>query len=130
MDNCVNGVCAFLKTMDTKQLHTASLNVAENGGSIPVALKQIAEQTGAKIGTTPLSRQFSTLDTAKDRQFFVVFDGPDFNTSGHVAVGIVNKGNKVIFDPQTGNTYKNLSDFSSSDTGSFTAFPLLLKSQQ
>jgi hypothetical protein len=125
-DNCVNSVCAFLNTIETKKLHTAGINVAENRGSVPAVLNQIEELTGVTIGRR-VSAQFSTLNTKRDRQFFIVFQGPDFEVSNHVAVGIVNKGNKTIFDPQTGQTFKNLSDWNTAGSGSFTAFPLIFK---
>jgi RHS repeat-associated protein len=116
--NCVNGVCAFLNTIKTKQLRTASPDVAENGGLINNALKQISQQTGAKYSK---HFQFNDLQTANSRQFYAVFQGSSSKVSGHIAVGINNKGRKTIFDPQSGETFKDLSEF-----GDFVAFPLKL----
>jgi hypothetical protein len=127
--NCVDGVCAFLNTIQTGKLHTAvsDKNVLKNLGSIDTALKQIAQKTGATVGGKR-HYQWNRLDTGKDRQFFVVFKGAGTDVSDHVAVGIVNKGNKVIFDPQSGTTFKNLNDWNTNGNG-FVAFPVILKNK-
>jgi len=119
--NCVNSVCAFLNTIKTGKLHTASPNVAYNGGKIREALNQIAKQTGLRVAQSPRQMQSGTLNTGKQRQFFIVFQGSNSKVSGHVVIGINNKGNKTIFDPQSGQTYKNLKDF---NDGNFTAWPV------
>jgi hypothetical protein len=122
--NCVDSVCAFLNTIKTKSLHTAIPDslVPDNGGRIHVVLDQIAEKTGVYFGKRPV--QVNDLKTARDRQFFVVFDGTSATNSSHVAIGIANKGHKTIFDPQSGVTHKDLSKFGS---GKFVAYPLLLE---
>ena len=116
MTNCVNGVCAFLKSVKNGTLSRATADVAKNGGSIQKALSQIAQQTGAKIGAVP---QFNALKTAKAEQFFIVFKGSNPKVSDHVAVGIVKNGRSLIYDAQTGQRFWNLADF-----GSFTAYPV------
>ena len=65
------------------------------------------------------SPQWNQLATARERQFFVVFSGSDATMSGHVAIGIVNRGVARIYDPWSGAKYANPSDF-----GSFTAYPV------
>jgi Putative Ig domain len=121
--NCVDGVCAFLNTIKTKELHTAipDSQVSSNGGRIHVALDEIAEKTGVYFGKRNF--QFNTLETARERQFFVIFDGASSVDSSHVAIGIVNRGNRTIFDPQSGETFKDFSKFGS---GRFISYPLLL----
>lgn len=121
--NCVDGVCAFLNTIKTKELHTAipDSQVSSNGGRIHVALDEIAEKTGVYFGKRNF--QFNTLETARERQFFVIFDGASSVDSSHVAIGIVNRGNRTIFDPQSGETFKDFSKFGS---GRFVSYPLLL----
>ena len=116
MKNCVNGVCAFLNSVNSGSLKTASADVAENLGSIRTALSQVEAQTGSQVGR---AGQWNALRTGFDRQFFLVFRGSNVAVSDHVAVGIVNNGRSLIYDPQTGERFWNLADF-----GSFTAYPV------
>jgi RHS repeat-associated protein len=116
MTNCVNGVCAFLNSVRTGTFRTAGADVAENLGSIRTVLTQVEGQTGAQIAR---AGQWNVLQTGHNRQFFVVFRGSSAAASDHVAVGIVNNGRSLIYDPQTGQRFWNLADF-----GSFTAYPV------
>jgi RHS repeat-associated protein len=115
MSNCVNGVCAFLNSVKNGRLFTASADVTENLGSVRTALRQIEAGTGARIG----AGQFNQLATGRARQFFIVFKGSSASMSEHVAIGIVNNERRLIYDPQIGTTFYNLSDF-----GTFTAYPV------
>jgi hypothetical protein len=113
--NCVNSVAAFLKSVKEGRLFTASEHVSENLGSIRTANRQIAAQTGVRFG----EGQFNALRTGKETQFFVVYRGASREEAEHVAVGIVNKGKSMIYDPQTGERFRNVADF-----GTFTAYPV------
>jgi hypothetical protein len=115
MTNCVNGVCSFLNSVKNGRLVTATADVAENLGSVRTVLRQVGAETDARIGTG----QFNQLVTGRARQFFVVFRGSSASMSDHVAVGIVNNGRPLIYDPQIGRTFYNLAEF-----GTFTAYPV------
>jgi hypothetical protein len=97
------------------RLIPAGEHSAANFGSIAVARGQIAAQTGVRIG----SGQLNELATANARQFFIVFRGTSATQSDHAAIGIVNAGRRLIYDPQSGQRFTNLADF-----GSFTAWPV------
>jgi RHS repeat-associated protein len=119
-ENCVNDVIAFLKSVKTGRLVQATSHVAENEGSILKSLEQIRNATGAKTSSSAWA-QVNTLKTARARQFFIVFRGNSKDVAEHVAVGIVNNGRSLIYDPQTGQRFWNLADF-----GDFTAWGVLL----
>jgi hypothetical protein len=112
--NCVNSVCAFLKSVQEKSLVTASDRVAWNGGSIDVANAQIKAQTGVRIG----EGQRSELRTGYDRQFFIVYPGSSRSSAQHVLIGINNSGRTFLYDPQTGARIANIASF-----GAFVASP-------
>lgn len=116
MTNCVNGVCAFLNSVKNGGLVTASADVAANSGSIARANSQIAAATGVRI--SPIFQQ-STLNTARARQFFVVYPGRSASAARHVLVGINNGGKTMLYDPQVGTKIFDVSSY-----GPFVAFPL------
>jgi len=67
-------------------------------------------------------RPRDSFATTNERQFFIVFKGL-YTPNAHVAVGVFNKGNSTIFDPQSGETFKRILDFGDIDA----AVPILLK---
>jgi hypothetical protein len=115
LSNCVNGVCAFLNSVKNGSLETASADVAWNGGSIARANAQILDATGARMG----AMQSGTLNTARARQFFVVYPGTSARTAEHVLVGINNGGKSMLYDPQIGAKIFDVRSF-----GPFVAFPV------
>jgi hypothetical protein len=115
MTNCVNGVCAFLNSVGSGSLETASADVAWNGGSIARANGQILEATGVRMG----QMQAGTLETARARQFFVVYPGTSAQTADHVLIGINNGGRTMLYDPQIGAKIFDVGSY-----GPFVAFPV------
>lgn len=59
------------------------------------------------------------METARARQFFIVYRGSNPKISNHVVVGIVNNGTQMIYDPQNGAKYFDPKEF-----GPFTAWPV------
>jgi hypothetical protein len=114
--NCVNGVCAFLKSVKERRLVTANANVAMNGGSIARANAQIVQATGVRMSP---NFQVNTLNTARDRQLFVVYPGSSARSADHVLVGLNNRGKTMLYDPQTGQKFTDLNSF-----GPFVAYPV------
>jgi len=76
----------------------------------------IVERTGVVLGEP----QVHVLETARSTQFFVVYPGRSATRANHVMVGIVNKGRKFLYDPQSG--ARTVLDESSR----FIAFPIRL----
>ncbi|RYZ17654.1 MAG: hypothetical protein EOO70_01300, partial [Myxococcaceae bacterium] len=119
-NNCVNGVCAFLESVrdGTLNLDAALEPVRANGGIIRVALNQIRNRVGVRWGVP----QLNTLKTGRGTQFFVVFEGSNATTSGHVLIGITRNGRSMLYDPQRAQRFIPPSDF-----GPFTAYPLIFE---
>jgi len=114
-DNCVNCVASFIDTAKNRSLVQAGSQVAENGGSIARANAQIVARTGVRLG----ERQFSTLNTARDEQFFIVYKGSNPTTTGHVLVGVTKRGRSWLYDPQSAEKITDLKAF-----GPFIAYPV------
>ena len=118
--NCVNSVCAFLKSVRDKEIYEASEHVAENGGEIARAIRQIEGNVGARVSRSGV--QAGTLlvgERANSQTFFLVFKGMNPKQSTHVVVGLNKRGRQMIFDAQSGQWYFDLGGF-----GSFTAWPI------
>jgi RHS repeat-associated protein len=114
--NCVNCAIAFLRSVQKKELVTTGVDYAENLGSIVTANNHIAAQAEVDISS---KFQFRTLETGKDIQYFIVYPGSSRSTATHVVIGINNKGNTMIYDPQNHIKYFDISKF-----GPFVAFPV------
>lgn len=85
--------------------------------ALSAANAQIAAATGARI--SPHFQQ-NALNTARSRQFFVVYPGRSATTAQHVLVGINNGGKTMLYDPQIGAKI-----FDVQSHGPFIAFPLI-----
>ncbi|NUQ48584.1 MAG: hypothetical protein HUU27_01495 [Phycisphaerae bacterium] len=115
--NCVNGVCAFIESVQSGTLVTADANVAKNLGSIATVNNQIAARTGVRIG----SPQQSTLETARKTQFFLVYPGRSQTEANHIMIGIGRReGGARLYDPQSGAKFADSNNF-----GPFVAFPII-----
>lgn len=102
------------------QVHEASEHVAENGGEIARAIRQIEGNVGARVSRSGV--QAGTLlvgERANSQTFFLVFKGMNPKQSTHVVVGLNKRGRQMIFDAQSGQWYFDLGGF-----GSFTAWPI------
>jgi RHS repeat-associated protein len=115
--NCLNGVCAFFNSVKEGELVTASEDVAWNGGSIELANNQIEDAVDGIMLGDP---QSNTLNTARERQFFIVYPGSSAQFARHVMVGINNGGKLLLYDPQTGARFWDLAAF-----GRFVSFPVI-----
>lgn len=113
--NCVQCVIAFLKTTKGRQLETASSEAAENLGLIKNANQHIVQQAGVRLGEA----QYSAMDTARQVQYYVVYKGTSKVRADHVMVGVNRNGRRMIYDPQTGERFTDLSKF-----GPFVSFPV------